>query len=116
MWSKLTDHLSLSEIAAGAQCSERQARRSLAKLADLGIIIHTPGLGAGNLTLVGLPPAEKSGQPVVLFDEAATFAAFPAPRGGYWRDSNWNRRVWQETRAKAGLPDLMFHTLRYFYV
>jgi integrase len=41
---------------------------------------------------------------------------FPAPGGGYWRDSNWNRRVWQPARTKAGLPDLMFHTLRYFFI
>jgi integrase len=41
---------------------------------------------------------------------------FPAPRGGYWRDSNFNRRVWQDMRTKAGLPGLMFHTLRYFHV
>jgi integrase len=41
---------------------------------------------------------------------------FPSPQGGYWRDSNFNRRVWQPTRKAAGLPDMMFHTLRYFYV
>jgi integrase len=41
---------------------------------------------------------------------------FPSPHGSYWRDSNFNRRVWQPTRKAAGLPDLLFHTLRYFYV
>lgn len=40
---------------------------------------------------------------------------FPAPEGGYWRDSNFNRRVWQRARATAGLPGLTFHGLRYFY-
>ena len=41
---------------------------------------------------------------------------FPSPAGSYWRDSNFNRRVWQPTREAAGLPELLFHTLRYFYV
>jgi integrase len=41
---------------------------------------------------------------------------FPSPRGSYWRDSNFNRRVWQPTRDAAGLPDLLFHNLRYFFV
>jgi integrase len=41
---------------------------------------------------------------------------FPSPRGSYWRDSNFDRRVWQKTRVKAKLPTLTFHTLRYFYI
>lgn len=40
---------------------------------------------------------------------------FPAPRGGYWRDSNFDRRVWQKAREAAGLADLKFHTLRAFW-
>jgi integrase len=41
---------------------------------------------------------------------------FPSPRGSYWRDSNFDRRIWQKARSKAKLPDLTFHTLRYFYI
>jgi integrase len=41
---------------------------------------------------------------------------FPSPLGGYWRDSNFDRRVWQKARVKAKLPTLTFHTLRYFYI
>jgi integrase len=41
---------------------------------------------------------------------------FPSPRGSHWRDSNFDRRVWQKARQKAKLPNLTFHTLRYFYI
>jgi integrase len=41
---------------------------------------------------------------------------FPSPRGSYWLDSNFDRRVWQKARTKAKLPELTFHTLRYFYI
>lgn len=41
---------------------------------------------------------------------------FPSPRGGFWRDSNFDRRVWQKARLKAKLPTITFHTLRYFYI
>jgi integrase len=41
---------------------------------------------------------------------------FPSPRGSYWRDSNFDRRVWQKARVNAKLPVLTFHTLRYFYI
>jgi integrase len=36
--------------------------------------------------------------------------------GEYWAARNFDRRVWEPTRGRAGLPTLMFHTLRYFYV
>jgi integrase len=44
------------------------------------------------------------------------YLVFPSPKGEHWRDSNFNRRVWQPARKEAGLPELMFHTLRYFWV
>jgi integrase len=41
---------------------------------------------------------------------------FPSREGHYWHESNFNRRVWQKTRAAAGFgPDLKFHHLRHFY-
>jgi integrase len=41
---------------------------------------------------------------------------FPAPEGGYWRASNFNRRQWRAIREAATLPELHFHDLRHFYV
>lgn len=41
---------------------------------------------------------------------------FPAPRGEYWRASNFNRRQWRKIRDAAGLPEFHFHDLRHFYV
>lgn len=41
---------------------------------------------------------------------------FPAPEGGPWHSSNFNRRVWQRMRAAAGHPTLQLRDLRKFYV
>lgn len=41
---------------------------------------------------------------------------FPSPAGAHWLDTNFDRRVWGPARRAAGLPELTFHTLRYFYV
>lgn len=41
---------------------------------------------------------------------------FPAPAGGPWRASNFNRRQWKAVREAADLPELHFHDLRHFYV
>jgi len=41
---------------------------------------------------------------------------FPAPGGGYWLDTNLDRRVWKPAREAAGLPTVTFHVLRYFFV
>ena len=41
---------------------------------------------------------------------------FPSPTGGRWLDTNFDRRVWKRAREEAGLPGLMLHTLRYYYV
>lgn len=41
---------------------------------------------------------------------------FPSPTGAHWLDTNFDRRVWKPLREQSGLPGLMFHTLRYFYV
>lgn len=79
-YSKLEDEISPATIAEEAGCSLRQARRSLRKLDDLGIVVYVPGLGRGRTSVVGLPvegadqaakreparaplSAEKSGQP-----------------------------------------------------
>ena len=41
---------------------------------------------------------------------------FPSEKGQHLRASNWNRRVWQDTREAAGLPDLHFHDLRSYFL
>lgn len=41
---------------------------------------------------------------------------FPSPMGRYWLDTNFDRRVWQRTCVKAGLPKMKFKTLRSFFV
>jgi integrase len=40
---------------------------------------------------------------------------FPGVKGGYIMTSNFYPQ-WQKMRAKVGLPGLMFHTLRYFWI
>jgi hypothetical protein len=66
-WSRLEDEVPLGELADVAGCSARQARRSLARLSALGIVVHRVGRGRSNLTRVGVPPCEKSGQVAVRF-------------------------------------------------
>jgi integrase len=41
---------------------------------------------------------------------------FPSPEGNYQRQSNFTRREWKTTRKKAGLPSVVFHDLRHFFV
>lgn len=41
---------------------------------------------------------------------------FPAPEGGYWEARNFQARYWNAMREAVGLPSLMFHTLRYFFI
>ncbi len=67
-YSRLQDHVYRDQVARAAGTSERQARRSLKKLDDLGIIVWNPRRGHGVRSLVGLPldapeDAEKTGQP-----------------------------------------------------
>ena len=47
---------------------------------------------------------------------SATGYVFPAPEGGAWHSSNFNRRVWQGMREGFGQPDLWLHDLRHFFV
>jgi len=76
---------------------------------------------AGAREILLAPPAARALRELSVaqqIDERANphTLVFPSPRGGYWRDSNFDRRVWQKARTKAALPDLTFHTLRYFYI
>ena len=55
-YSKLAAHVETLRLAKLANLSVRQLRRALAALAAAGIIVHRAGLGAGNRTVVGIPP------------------------------------------------------------
>jgi hypothetical protein len=55
-YSRLTDYRSPAEVAQAAGTEERQARRSLRKLSNGGIIVYVPGLGRGNVSVIGVPP------------------------------------------------------------
>ena len=69
-YSKLSDRLPLDQIETASGCSARQTGRSLAKLARRGIIGYRPGRGRGVVGVVGVPPAEESGQIAVHFSPA----------------------------------------------
>jgi MarR-like DNA-binding transcriptional regulator SgrR of sgrS sRNA len=58
-WSKRDEFVFVAEIARLAGLSERQARRSLAKLARLRIIEWEPRRGRGVMSRVGLPVPES---------------------------------------------------------
>src|SRR5207245_1898508 len=55
-YSKLTDRVSLAAIAVEANVSVKQTGRSLRRLAEAGVLVFVPGRGAGNLSVVGVPP------------------------------------------------------------
>lgn len=55
-YSKLTDRVSLAIVAVKANVSVKQTGRSLRRLAEAGVVVFVPGLGAGNLSVVGVPP------------------------------------------------------------
>jgi DNA-binding transcriptional ArsR family regulator len=79
-YSKLTDHVSVTQLAEAAGLSERQVRRSLRRLREVGVIEHVPGRGRGRLTVVGVPEADaKADRPSATFaggKEAVGKAAF----------------------------------------
>ncbi|HXH89710.1 MAG TPA: SgrR family transcriptional regulator [Gaiellaceae bacterium] len=100
-YSKLWDQLPLAQIAEAAACSTRQARRSLQRLSEAGIVVYVPGRGSGNLSRVGLP--EERGQIAVRF---------PASESGRDRGSKGDRSSTKKgtaTRARVrtekGLPE-----------
>lgn len=84
------------------------------------LVQQTKTLAGAREILLALPAARALRELSVAqqVDERANPHAlvFPSPRGSYWRDSNFDRRIWQKARIKANLPGLTFHTLRYFYV
>ena len=76
---------------------------------------------AGAREIVLAPPAAKALRELSVAQQVEERTnphalVFPSPRGGYWRDSNFDRRIWQKARMNAGLSGLAFHTLRYFYI
>lgn len=64
-WSKLTDRVTVDEIARRAGISHRHTTRCLAKLAEDEVVFYQPSRGRGRLGIVGLLPVDNScGQPV----------------------------------------------------
>jgi hypothetical protein len=60
-YSKLTDRTFVNQIAHAAGVPDPDnTRKSLRKLARLGVIVWKPGRGAGKSSLVGLPASEES--------------------------------------------------------
>jgi integrase len=82
------------------------------------LVEQTKSLAGARETLLAPPAADALRELSVAqqLDERPNphGLVFPSPRGSYWRDSNFDRRVWQKTRVRAKLPNLTFHTLRYF--
>lgn len=75
--------------------------------------------GAREVILSGSAAALLNEQALALQIDGRTDTdgpVFPSPQGHAWRSSNFNRRVWQDTRDAAKLPGLLLYTLRYFYV
>ena len=86
-----------------------------------GELIDETKTPAGSREIILAPRAARALRELSLaqqLDEHVNLHAlvFPSPRGSYWRDSNFDRRIWKTARKKAGLPQLTFHTLRYFYI
>ncbi len=82
-----------------------------------GELVDRPKTPAGYRQVL-LPPraAEALRSQQVAGRSSEAGLVFPAPQGGYWGSSNFNRRVWQPAREAAGLPDVRLHDLRHFYV
>jgi hypothetical protein len=76
-YSKLTDRVPTARIARRARVSIRTVRRSLAKLAEHGAVVYEPGLGRGNLTVVGVSPAGEKADVYLSALREADPAGFP---------------------------------------
>jgi hypothetical protein len=73
-YSRLRDAVSVALLVVASGLSERQVRRSLARLREAGVVVHVPGRGRGRLTVVGVPEADGKA--------ATPSAAFPGDKGG----------------------------------
>jgi len=106
-YSKLWDRLPLAQIAEDAACSTRQARRSLQRLSEAGIVVYAPGRGSGNLSRVGLP--EQRGQIAVRFlaVESAPDRAAKGDRSSTKKGTATRARVRTEKELpEKGTPSL----------
>jgi hypothetical protein len=74
-FSKLADHVFQADLARGV--SPRQVRRSLRRLAGRGVLAYTSGLGAGNPTVVAVPPAGRKADERLSALRASDPSAFP---------------------------------------
>jgi hypothetical protein len=60
-YSKLVDEVARTEVARRAGLSPDRTAKALAKLSGLGIVFYRAGLGAGNLSIVAVPPPGAKG-------------------------------------------------------
>jgi hypothetical protein len=60
-YSKLADEVARGELARWADLSADRTAKALAKLSSLGIVFYRAGLGAGNLSVVAVPPPGAKG-------------------------------------------------------
>lgn len=62
LYSKLSDEVSVAEIAEEAALHPKNAARALRALAGRGVIVYEPGRGRGNISTVGLlDPTDEKG-------------------------------------------------------
>jgi integrase len=106
-----------AERRAGAELAARAARLRAALVAELDggkLLDDTPKSRASRRTVA--IPAEIIPDLQAHLDTFAEFGpdgrVFVGPRGGPLRRSGF-RRIWNQTRADVGFPDLHFHDLRH---
>jgi hypothetical protein len=100
-YSKLVDHVQPEQLARRARQSLRTVQRSLPRLADAGIIVHVAGCGAGNVTVVGVPPEGVKGDTYLSSFHDSELSPFPSAKG----DKKTPERV-TPTRARLSREDL----------
>lgn len=81
-YSKLTCYVSQVELAGFAKVSTRTVSRSLALLAETGVVVFVPGDGAGNLTLIGVPPYGEKGDAYLSTLGLSNLSTFEGAEGG----------------------------------
>jgi hypothetical protein len=60
-YSKLADEVARTDVARRAGLSPDRTAKALAKLAGHGLLYYRAGLGAGNLSIVAVPPPGEKG-------------------------------------------------------
>jgi hypothetical protein len=101
-YSKLTDRVLQAQIVKASATSARTVRRSLRRLAEFGVIVFVPGLGAGHKTIVGVPPAGVKADEYLSALGLPNLAALDAGKA----DRAAGRKSGQPTRARGSREDV----------